>query len=110
MPKQKQEKLSMEEPRFDEWTSCEFYGHRYEKQEDGSMRCTDCGDSYRDELAVWPNGAPVTFRDPNEEEGEDNMELEVVEDRGERVLVQWMNSGMSLQPQMVYNKSELVRI
>ncbi|KKL60808.1 hypothetical protein LCGC14_2201610 [marine sediment metagenome] len=35
---------------YQDWNSCEFYGHAYEVDEDNQSRhvCKDCGDSYEE--------------------------------------------------------------
>ncbi len=41
---------TMSDERYNEWTSCQMYGHRYEQDEErfNHYWCRDCGDSYDD--------------------------------------------------------------
>ena len=39
---------NMNDTRYHEWTSCEFYGHNFMK-EDQRHVCTDCGESFLEE-------------------------------------------------------------
>lgn len=51
---------------YSEWTACEFQGHAYVDQHDGTGRCTDCGDEIENDDTdparfAWTDGTDVAW-------------------------------------------------